>query len=1022
MERQEASMKPADPIGAVLVIGGGVGGIQAALDLADSGFKVFLVEKQSAIGGVMAGLDKTFPTNDCSMCILSPKLVECGRHLDIEVLTNSELKALEGSPGAFTATIEQEPRLVSVEKCTGCGECTEVCPISVPDAFNAGLAGRKAIHRLYDQAYPTAYAIDVSACRRCGLCAKRCRAGAIDLTMQPRTLEIPVGAVIAVPGFEPFDARLIANYGYGFFPDVMTSMDFERILSASGPYRGRLLRPSDGKEPRRIAWIQCVGSRDTHRSGNGYCSSVCCTCAIKEAVVAKEHSREGLDATVFYIDLRTHGKGFEGFRERARGEGVRFVRSEIHRICQDPSGGLILRFPEDGAIREELYDMVVLSVGMVQGGPGRELAGRLGIDLDSDGFCRTGVFSPVCTSASGVFAAGPFTGPKDIPETVMGASAAAAEAAALLAPARHSLTTRKTYPPEVPLLGCRPRIGVFVCRCGINIGSVVDVPAVRDYAAGLPNVVLAEEALFTCSQDTQRRMRDSIAEHRLNRVVVAACTPRTHEPLFRETLREAGLNMHLFEMANIRDQCSWVHQGEPRKATEKAKDLVRMSVAKARMLEPLPRTSIDLSHSALVVGGGVAGMSCASALAGQGFPVDLVESSAELGGNARRIESTLEGGDVQAFLAGLTGRVCSDPLITVHRNTRVVEAAGFVGNFRTVLEDGDGSREEMVHGAVVIASGGEASEPGEYLYGADPRVFSLLDLEGEIARRTEPVVSARNVVLINCVGSRNDERPYCSRTCCGKSVKLALALRRAVPSANVHVLHRDIRTYGLQEAYYTQARDAGVRFLRYDPDDPPRVEAVDRAGASFLRVITRDPVLEEEFTIDADLVGLATATVPSAGTRELAGLFKVPLNEDGFFLEAHVKLRPVDFATEGVFVCGLAHSPKSIGESIIQAEAAASRAALVLSRDSLEAGGPVGVIDRSKCSACGLCADLCPFGAIEIDESERVAVVNEASCKGCGLCASSCRCGAADLRGFTDGEISAMISTSLAGGKWTTGR
>ena len=1004
--------------GAVLVVGGGIGGIQAALDLADSGFKVYLVEKLGAIGGVMAGLDKTFPTNDCSMCIMSPKLVECGRHLNVQVLTNAELVSLEGTPGSFTAVVRQQARFVDPDRCTGCGECAAKCPVKLPDPFNGGLSQKKAIFRLYEQAYPPSFEIDPDSCRQCGVCARVCGAGAVDLRMGPRRLEVKVGAVIVCTGYETFDATLLANYGYGVFPNVVTSMEFERMLSASGPYRGELLRPSDGSHPRRIAWIQCVGSRDTHRVNRDYCSSVCCTYAIKEAVVAREHGCPGLETTIFHIDIRTFGKGFERYYQRAATEhGVRFVRSEIHRVYEDGSGGLILRFPENGAIREEVYDLVVLSVGMAQSAASRELAGRLGIELDRHGFCSTGCFTPVRTSVPGVFAAGAFTGPKDIPETVMGASAAAAEAAALLASARHTLTRERTYPPETEVLGRKPRIGVFVCNCGINIGGVVSVPEVREYAEGLPNVVLAEEMLFACSQDSQGRIRELIQRHGLNRVVVAACTPRTHEPLFMETLREACLNGYLFEMANIRDQCAWVHQGEPLEATRKAKDLVRMSAARARLKRPLFRTPVQVNRSALVVGGGVAGMVNALAIAGQGYEVHIVEKEPFLGGNARNLHSTIEGHDIQAYLSGLVREVTEDPLISVHTGARITGSGGFVGNFVTTIENTlDGTPSQIQHGVAVIATGGEAYRTREYLYGSSGRVFSLLELEREMATGNPDVLSARNVVLVQCVGSREPDRQYCSRTCCGKSVKTALELVRVNPGVRVYVLYRDMRTYGFLEQYYLEAREKGVQFLRYDPECKPSAEAVVREGRECVRIVVKDTILDREFSIDADVLGLATAIVPPGGNREVAGLFKVPLNEDGFFMEAHVKLRPVDFPSEGVFVCGLAHSPKLITESIVQAKAAASRAAVVLGSKALQAGGTVSVIDGDRCSGCGMCVEMCPYGAIDHSASERKAVINEALCKGCGVCASSCRCGAVDIKGSTDSEIHAVIHNSVLQG------
>ncbi|NOQ23141.1 MAG: NAD(P)-binding protein [Candidatus Aegiribacteria sp.] len=1003
--------------GAVLVVGGGIGGIQSSLDLAESGFKVYLVEKSPAIGGTMPQLDKTFPTNDCSMCILSPKLVECGRHLNIEILTNAELKGISGKPGNFKAVIEQKPRYVAMDKCTGCGDCAEKCPVKLPDLFNKGLSQRKAIFRLFEQAYPPTFAIEKEACLECGICARHCAAEAIDFEMEPNTLEINIGSIILSPGFEEFDAGLIANYGYGIFKNVITSIEFERILSASGPYQGQLLRPSDMKPPQRIAWIQCVGSRDIHKVNNNYCSAVCCTYAIKEAVVAKEHSSTDLNTTIFYIDIRTYGKGFENYYERAKEEhGVRFVKSEIHRIYRDENENLILRFSENNKIKEEEFDLVVLSVGVTQSEANQELAKTLGIQLNQHGFCRVEDFSPVSTSRAGIFTAGVFSEPKDIPETVMAASAAAGEASGILAAARHTLARDKEYPQEKNIIGEKPRIGIFICHCGINIGSVVDISAVKDYAATLQNVVFVEDSLFTCSQDSQQKIKERIEEHNLNRVVVAACTPRTHEPLFQETLRETGLNKYLFEMANIRDQCSWVHQGQPEKATEKAKDLIRMSVAKAKLIEPLFQTNLEVNHSALVVGGGISGMVSALTVARQGFKVHVIEKSSRFGGIANNIYSTIEGFDVQVYLKELIDEVSNNPLIHLYTEAEILDVSGYVGNFKTRLVIGAGKEEkEITHGVVVIASGGDIYKPNEYLYGNNPNVFSLIELEGEIAKKNNLISTSRNIVLIQCIGSRDDERSYCSRTCCSKAVKLSLELKKLNPDVNIYVLYRDIRTYGFKEQYYLEAREKGVLFIPYDVSDKPEVEAISKEGKDFIKVTVNDLILNESFSIDADILALATAIIPSPDSKKLAGLFKVPLDENGFFMEAHIKLRPVDFPTEGVFVCGLAHSPKLITESIIQAKAAASRACIILSRDKIESGATVSTINKDKCSGCGMCMELCPFIAIEIDGEDNTATVNEALCKGCGVCASSCRCGAVDIMGFTNNEIYSMIKNGAFG-------
>ncbi|MFC1919308.1 FAD-dependent oxidoreductase [Chloroflexota bacterium] len=918
--------------------------------------------------------------------------------------------------------------------CQTCGACEFVCPtgaIKIQDIttnkprpilseFDEGLRARGPIYIPYPQAVPKIPVIDRENCihfltGECGVCEAVCEAGAIKYDQEDEILEVEVGAVILAPGFDKFDAKVFSNYGYGIYPNVVTSMEFERILSASGPFQGHLVRPSDKKPPQKIAWIQCVGSRDVNVAKNNYCSSVCCTYAVKEAVVAKEHSATPVDTTIFFMDMRTYGKGFESYYERAKQEyGVRFIRSRISNILQEANGDLLIRYAEEDGVREDTFSMVVLSVGLRPPAAAAELAQRFGIKLESHGFCQAEDFSPVTTSSPGIFAAGAFTGPKDIPETVVQASAAAGEASRLLSSSRHSLTSEKRYPPEINITGQKPRIGVFVCHCGINIGGVVNVPAVRDYALTLPNVVHIDDTIFTCSQDSQQKIKEAIKEHRLNRIVVASCTPRTHEPLFQDTLREAGLNKHLFEMANIRDQCSWVHMREPEKATEKAKDLVRMAVAKARLIQPLGQIALGVNHSALVIGGGISGMTCALQLADQGFQVHLVENTSQLGGIANRIHHTLEGQDVRSYTKGLMARVEQDPLINVYLRAEILGVEGYVGNFKTkLLERVEGQITEIEHGVAIIACGGQVYKPNEYLYGQNPSVFTVLDMEQRIAEADPSILSSRNVVLIQCVGSREENRPYCSRICCSESVKCALSLKEVNPQANIYILYRDMRTYGFKEEYYQKARQQGVFFIRYDLDNKPIVETSVQDGKEVIKVCVTDAVLGDTLSIDADLLGLAAATIPSTSAEELARLFKVPLNEDGFFLEAHAKLRPVEFATEGVFVCGLAHGPKLIEESIGQAKAAVSRAVTVLAKDRIEAGGTVSVVDKRKCVGCGTCEQLCPFSAIAVDPEQKKAVVNEALCKGCGVCASSCRSGALNIKGFADNEIMSVISAGL---------
>jgi heterodisulfide reductase subunit A-like polyferredoxin len=1471
----------ADKVGAVMVVGGGIAGIQASLDLAESGYYVYLVEASPAIGGVMAQLDKTFPTNDCSMCILSPKLVEAGRHLNIQTLTYSEVVKVEGEPGNFEITVRKKPRYIDPTKCTGCGECPQACPVHIKSQFDEGLVDRRAIYRPYAQAFPNIFTIEkgerapcgltcpaqinvqgyvaligagkysealsliyenlplpgvlgricphpcekecnrkdldkpvaicglkrfladqakaeipikkeeaneeriaivgsgpagltaaaflslkgypvtifealpvmggmlyagipsyrlprdiledeiktiqslgveiktnspigpnltldnlfkqgyraiflaigahqdqklgipgegnpnvipgvvflrkvnlnqkveigqrvavigggnvaidaartalrmgskdvtiiyrrsleempayeedveeaeaegikiqflaapievvskskeaislrcikmelgepdasgrkrpipikgsdftvevdnvISAigqipdlsfmkgmgiettnrgtiqvdpislqtsrkgifaggdavtgpaiaidavvagkevaisidrylkgedlcegrpipkpekarfeeiyddqpkapreqmemipieerkktfsevkkgfteeqaqkealrCLNCGLCSEclqcvaLCKAGAVNHQMKEEIMKFRAGSIILSPGFDEYDANRLAAYGYGRYSNVISSIQFERILSASGPFQGNLSRPSDRKAPKKVAWIQCAGSRDmTGNGGNEYCSSVCCMYAIKEAVIAKEHHHE-VEPTIFYMDIRAHGKDFDAYYERAKREyGVRFIRSMVSRVAERPkTKNLMIAYVDsEGKVKEEEFELVVLSVGLTPSKGAKELAQKLGLELNTYGFCKTEEFSPLQTSQPGIYVCGAFQGPKDIPETVAQASAAVTGASTLLADVRGTLTKKKEYPAEVDVTGQEPRIGVFVCHCGINIGGVVNVQEVKDYAKTLDQVAYVEENLYTCSQDTQEKIKKAIQENQLNRVVVASCSPRTHEPMFQETIREMGLNKYLFEMTNIRDQCSWVHMHQPKEATEKAKELLRMAVAKSKLLQSLKEPVVEVTKKGLVIGGGLSGMRAVLELARQGLDCALVEKEAELGGNLRHIYHTIEGNDSQALLQKTISEVLENPRIQVFTKAELKNLGGYVGNFKSIIST-NGSEKEFEHGVVIVAVGAKESTPTEYLYGQDGRVITQKELEEKIALRGEEINRCRHIVMIQCVGSRTPERPNCSRICCSVAVKNALKIKGKNPEIKVTILYRDIRTYGLMERYYTQARNQGIEFTQYELDSKPDL----KVEGGLLQLKVKDRILGEEVTLQPDLVVLASAIVPYEN-EALAKMLKVPLTADGFFLEAHMKLRPVDFATDGIFLAGMAHFPKSITESISQADAAVARATASIAKGYVSVLPTISEVDQTRCLGCGLCELLCPFSAIRVVETEKgsKAETIAASCKGCGVCSASCPQKAVTVHHFTDEQLTAQIEALL---------
>jgi len=818
------------------------------------------------------------------------------------------------------------------------------------------------------------------------------------------------------PGLEPFDPKVRDEYGYGKMQNVVTSLDYERLMCATGPYEGEILRASDKKHPHKVAWIQCVGSRRVTPGENSYCSAVCCTYTQKQVILTKEHDAEA-ECTIFHNDIRSFGKDFERFYERAeRLPGIRFIRSYTSIVKEDAeSKNVTIRYstPNDG-VKEEEFDMVVLSVGLNPPADVKGLAKKFGVELNHHDYCKINPVNPMETTRPGIFVSGAFQGPIDIPESVFSASGASSQCAELLHYRRGKLARERIYPPERDVSEEEPRIGVFVCHCGANIGRIVNVPETVEYCKTLPNVVYSQEQLFSCATNCAKEITDMTKEKGLNRVIVAACSPRTLEPLFRDTVREAGLNQYYYEMANIREHCSWVHPREKEEATEKAKDIIRMSVARARHLEPLQEIDLPVNKAALVLGGGIAGMICALSIANQGHEVHLVEREKDLGGTARGIYHTLEGLDVQAYLRDLVRKVYRNPLIHVYMDATVTGAAGYIGNFVTTVKSERGVT-EIKHGATVIAVGADVYKPAEYLYGKDDRVLTLLDLEEQINSGNEKVVNAKSLVMIQCVGCRNEDRDYCSRICCSESIKNALELKEINPKMDVYILFRDMRTYGFSEDYYKEAADKSVKFIRYEPQDKPDVKAGEsEEGRPVLRVTVLDDILGMKVEIDADIVALAAAIIPPTGNKEISQLFKVPLGPDGFFQEAHVKLRPVDFAADGVYLCGLAHYPKSISEATNQAYGAAGRVLTLLSHDTVIASGSVCEVDEKRCMGCGQCIAVCTYGAIEFRETRqgKKAVVNPVLCKGDGLCSAKCPTGAIQLKHFTDDGILAQIDAA----------
>jgi heterodisulfide reductase subunit A2 len=992
----------------VLIVGGGIGGIRAAMDLAEAGRDVILIDKAYSIGGLMTQLDRTFPTNNCDLCTLSPHLSETGRQQHINLMAMTRLVSVEGDMGNFTATLTQAPRHIDLEKCTACGDCYRKFPECV--RFSPGLDHRAPTCMRYPQATPHAYSIDLDKCSDIQDLTRVCQAGAIVPDQSEETKKIKVGSIILSPGAAVFDPAGLDNFSYGVHPDVVTSLEYERILSASGPTQGELVRPSNGKQPKKIAWIQCVGSRGLQKGAASYCSSACCMFSLKEAIVTKERFQQSIETTIFYMDMRTFGKDYEQYRNRAENEfGVQFVRSRPHSIIKDAETGdleITFALDSDSVLHKETFDMAVLATGFYVPEDVRRMSAELGIELNPHHFAQTGSFSPVCTSKPGIFVCGLFESPKDIPETIVQASAAACMASKSLESPTDILEADTEPVLQRDVSHEEPKIGVFICDCGLNIGSIIDTQKLAEYARNLPQVAVSEIIGHGCSKESLDRVEKAIVSHALNRVVIGGCSPRTHETKFQEVLKKAGLNKYLLEIANIREQATWVHADNPSAASAKAEHLVHMAVSSVKQAHPLADHSLSMNKDILVVGGGVSGMNTALTLADQGFKVFLVEQSAALGGLAINIRKTLQGEDVQTYMKDLIQKTLNHDLIEVITGAIIVDHSGMPGLFMTGMQIAPQMYYRQIkHGVTILATGALQNRPQEYLLGEHPAVMNQMDMDALIEDDPESIAGLESVAMIQCVGSRCPDNPNCSRICCQSAIKNALRIRDMNPEVRIFVLYRDMRTYGFSEDFYLEARKKGVIFVRYEKDNPPKVTAHnDKVEVNFT-----DPILGRPISVLVDKLCLSTGLVADdEATEDLAMVFRLQRTHDGYFLEDHIKLRPLDLPIPGFFVAGTAHAPKNIRESIADAQAAAGRAQTLLARNRIELGAAVARVDRDKCASCLICVRACPFD-IPFINAEGYSEIDPAKCHGCGVCAAECPAKAIQLMQFEDDQILAKL-------------
>jgi len=1007
MPKQKGKGDRQEPQPSVLVLGAGVAGIRAALDLANSGIHVHLLEDKPFIGGLLPLLDRQFPNDSCGMCRMlavfgsefcSDVCLKRGlEHPSINIITNAHLMSLDGEPGNFKAFVIERSRCVDLDRCIACDKCVDVCPVEVENEFNSKLDKRKAIFTAYPNATPAAYAIDTEHCTQCGECVKVCPTHAIDLKSPNKEDHLSVNAVILAMGFSPFDPTSMGAYHYSEYEDVLTALDFERLVSGMGPQGTRdLQRISDGQKPENIAFIQCIGSRD---QDHDYCSSACCMHSLKEAMMVKELHPE-IKVTIFFIDMRAFGKGYHRFYEKAMEAGIRFVRSRAPGIRKTHDNKLLINYVnEKDDPYTETFDMVVLATGQEAPVNSGEVAEVLGIDVDEHGFFTSKNGLQCMTSRPGIFACGACSGPKDIPDSVAEASCAAAQARSLVRGGSHE---QKVIPHPSGSEEKKEKIAVIICRCGEEIAGKLDMNEMESFAENLPDTKLVCAMDYPCIESES--VTEKLTEAKVEKVVFAACIPYGYDVRFKKAANAAGIEPSNIEIANIREGCSWVHE-DSGKATDKAKALIAMAHAKLRKQDFHTAGVLDVTDKALVMGGGVSGITAALRIAQNGHRVDVVERDEKLGGQARHLHYTVDGMDVPPLLKGIIDEVEKNPAITLILNSEITRISGKVGNFKADIQTPEKEVVER-YGTVIIATGAGELVPEEYLYGENKNVITQRELEKRIVEGT---LDAQFIVMIQCVGLRGEKREYCGRICCNQAIKNALRIMETYPDVQIHILYRDMITYGFTEKHLKNAREQGIDFIRFEEEGKPKISS----GSSGLDVKIIDPVLDEVVSLQADIVVLSQGLVPDNTHISKIFDFILPLDEDGFLCDADVKFRPVDVLEEGIFVCGSAHSPKNLMESLVSAQAAAGRALTVLSRRELKARGAVSEVNERWCTGCEACIAACPYHARSMAEDRKVAHVVEAICQGCGVCAAVCPSGAAKLRGYKEKQVMAMIDEAV---------